>query len=177
MAQEIDFSKFLSKVCKQLELNVLEEMNDSAAQKIAKMGAVTVRREMRQAGVRRSTDTGTHLGRSEKQKASREIYGSVLDTVYKVHTDESSLNYTVKIHSGVSEGREHVGRFISEGTKVNRHNWGVDSGSPVAKNNYMKKARKIVDASAPSIIRKALRKSLNKQINVHGKKVLRNGKR
>ena len=56
--QIMDFSQFLEKVAKKLQDNVLLEMRDDASKKIAKMGQVTVRREMRNAGVRRSTEAG-----------------------------------------------------------------------------------------------------------------------
>ena len=175
--QTMDFSAFLEKVAKKLQDNVLLEMRDDAAVKVAKMGAVTVRREMRRAGIRMSTATGTHLGRSTIQKSRREKYGSVLETSYKISNAEKSYQNDIEVRSGVTKGRHHIGRFLSDGTVKNRNNWGRDSGAPVAKTDWMGKARKIVDASSSAIVKKALNKSLKKQINIHGMKVLRNGKR
>lgn len=169
----IDFSKFLEKVASKLQENILLEMRDDGAKKLAKMAATTVRREARVAGVRRSTETGTHLGRNAKQKAAREKYGSVLDTEHKVSVVDDRASLQVEIRAGISDGRAHVGRFLSEGTQVNRHNWGRDSGSPVQANNFMTKARKIVDSTAGPIVKKALKKSLKKQVKVKGKKVMK----
>lgn len=175
--QVMDFSAFLEKVAKKLQENVLLEMRDGAAKKVAKMGAVTVRREMRRAGVKMSTQTGTHLGRSTIQKSRREKYGSALETAHKVNEAESSYSKDIEIRSGVTRGRHHVGRFLSDGTVRNRNNWGRDSGAPVAKTDWMGKARQVVDASASGIVKKALKKSLKKQVNILGMKVLKNGKR
>jgi hypothetical protein len=175
--QVMDFSAFLEKVASKLQENILLEMRDEAAVKVAKMGAVTVRREMRRAGIRMSTATGTHLGRSTIQKSRREKYGSVLETGYKVSEAEKSYSKDIEVRSGVTKGRHHVGRFLSDGTVKNRNNWGRDSGAPVAKTDWMSKARKIVDASSSSIVKKALKKSLKKQVRIHGMKVLKNGKR
>ena len=77
----------------------------------------------------------------------------------------------MEIRAGVAENRHHVGRFLDKGTGANRQNWGRDSGSPVSATNWMTKARKVFDASASPIIKKALAKSLNKQIKVNGKKI------
>lgn len=172
----MDFSDFMEKVASKLKDNVLLEMRDSASKKIAKMGAVTTRREMRHAGIRRSTETGTHLGRRADQRASREKYGSVLDTQKKFKENNDSASMQMEVRAGVSKERAHVGRFLDKGTVNNRMNWGVDSGAPVQATNWMTKARKVFDASASPIIKKALQKSLNKQVNIHGKKVLKGKK-
>jgi hypothetical protein len=174
----MDFSKFMEKVAKKLQDNILLEMRDNAAEKLARMGQATVRRELRKAGIKRSTETGTHLGRSAKQRASRERYGSVLDTARKVAETTQSYSHDIAVRAGVKKERAHVGRFRDLGTNANRNNWGVDSGAPVPATNWMGKARKLMDSSAPSVIKKALKKSLRKQVNIHGAKVLKkNGKR
>ena len=174
----MDFSRFLEKVAKKLQENVLLEMRDTAADKLARVGQATVRRELRKAGIRRSTETGTHLGRSAKQKASRERYGSVLDTSRKVAEATQSYSHDISVRAGVKKERAHVGRFLDMGTSKNRNNWGRDSGAPVAATNWMGNARKLMDASASPIIKKALDKSLKKQVNILGAKVLKkNGSR
>ena len=172
----MDFSAFMEKVASKLKENVLLEMRDEASKKIAKMGAVTVRRELRNAGIRRSTETGTHLGRRADQKAKREKWGSVLDTQKKFKENNDSASMQMEVRAGISKERAHVGRFLDKGTVNNRQNWGVDSGAPVQTTNWMTKARKVFDASASPIIKKALQKSLNKQINVHGKAVYKKRK-
>lgn len=167
----MDFSEFMEKVASKLKDNVLLEMRDDASKKIAKMGAVTVRRELRHAGIRRSTETGTHLGRNDEQKAKREKWGSVLDTQKKFKENNDSAAMQMEVRAGISKERAHVGRFLDKGTVNNRKNWGRDSGAPVQATNWMTKARKVFDASASPIVKKALQKSLNKQINIHGKAV------
>lgn len=109
-----------------------------------------IEREMKSAGIRNSMATGTHLGRTKKQRVQRQKWGSILEPQYQTRNAKRGKGRLV-FKAGFNDRRAHVARFRSDGTTKNRMNWGRDSGAPVPKTNFMDNARKQVDNIIPNL--------------------------
>ena len=120
-----------------------------------------IEREMKSAGIKNSMATGTHLGRTKKQRVQRQRWGSILEPEYRIKNGRKKGRLIFK--AGFNDRRAHVARFRSDGTKNNRQNWGRDSGSPVPKTNFMKNARSQVDAIIPRLYMRTADKASKKQ--------------
>ena len=157
----VDFDKVVQK-----HLLGLTRLTQAGAEKdftklLGRVSTGIITREMKAAGIKNSMATGTHLGRTKKQRVKRQRRGSILEPEYRLKNGKKKGRLIFK--AGFNDRRAHVARFRSDGTKNNRQNWGRDSGAPVPKTNFMKNARSQVDAIIPRLYTKTAKNAARKQ--------------
>ena len=142
---------------------VFEEVNDELEETVMKVVAqeigVTIRREMRRAGINRSEETGTQDKRSESEKAGyRKQGGSILDTQNKIESyDEDVIAF-----GGVPVGRDYRARFRDQGIEEH-YLWDYERQNPTGSVdgvNYLEKAAKVITQITPRIIDRGITKAL-----------------
>ena len=166
---------YIEKHLKEFLDDIVEDIEMNTAAKIAQMMAVTLEQGMKNAGIRRSEDTGTHLGRSESEKKGyRKQGGSILDQVWKVKSYEDE----VMAFAGTKTSKEYRARFRNDGIS-NHYLWSYKkerSLGEVEGVHYRKNAEKVIKAEIPSMVAKNIRKVKRKyksksyRINLSGKR-------
>lgn len=158
----ISFNDAMAEGLRRINREIDSEVQERAMRKVAKVSSVVIRREMRAAGVQRSSETGSGDRRSvsEKQKVAGE--GSILDVDSKIESyDERDIAFAGHaLHKGA-----YRARFQGDGTEVH-YLWDstktitmADSPNHTGK-HYMQNAAATIRSEAQSIIASALRSAL-----------------
>ncbi len=160
----INFSDALEAGLKDLRLKLNSEVQEKAMAKIATVSSVIIRREMRMSGMKRSSETGTALGRSpsEQQKVASE--GSMFDIEKKVESyDERDIAFAGHaLHKGA-----YRARFQGDGTDVH-YLW--DSTKTISLtpspnhtgHGYLEKAKITIEQESKSIVKKGITSAVRK---------------
>ena len=170
----IDFNQAFAEGMRRLNKQIESDVQKKAMGKVAQVTSVIIRREMRGAGVRRSSETGSGERRSASEKAKVAGQGSILDLDHKTeHYDERDIAFAGHaIHKGA-----YRARFQDAGTKTH-YLW--DSNKKITMSNspnhygkgYLNNAKASVKADSKSIISKAIKAAVKdiKQLKVRVKK-------
>ena len=170
----IDFNEAFAEGMRRLNREIDSEVQKKAMGKVAQVTSVTIRREMRSAGVMRSAETGSGMRRSNSEKMKVGKEGSILDLDHKTeHYDERDIAFAGHaIHKGA-----YRARFQDAGTSVH-YLW--DSKKQKTMNDspnhsgkgYLSNAKASVQADSKSIISKAIKTAVKstKQLKVRVKK-------
>lgn len=158
----ISFTEEVRKGMAELQARLGTDVQDELMPRIAKMVEITIRREMRGSGIKRSSETGTHLGRSASQKEKIESEGSILDLNHKVESyDERDIAFAGHAkHKGA-----YRARFQGDGTSVH-YLWDSSKNITMANSpnenghDYLDNAGRAIQADAKSMVKKAIRKTL-----------------
>ena len=160
----INFNDAFDMGMKNLKHGIHAEVQEKAMEKVARVTQVTIRREMRMAGVKRSSETGTALGRSVKEQQKVASQGSILDLDHKVEEyDERDIAFAGHaLHKGA-----YRARFQGDGTSVH-YLWDSTktrslSNSPnLTGKNYLENAAKFIKAESKSIVSNAIKSAIRK---------------
>jgi hypothetical protein len=170
----IDFNEAFAEGMRRLNEKVESDVQKKAMVKVAQVTSVIIRREMRGAGVMRSSETGSGMRRSKSQKMKMEGEGSILDLDHKAeHYDERDIAFAGHaVHKGA-----YRARFQDAGTETH-YLW--DSKKQRTMNDspnhsgkgYLSNAKSSVKAESKSIISKAIKTAVKgtKQLKVRVKK-------
>jgi hypothetical protein len=160
----INFSDAFNEGMRRLNKSVNSEVQEAAMKKVAQVTSVTIRREMRMAGVKRSSETGSGNRRSASEKIKVAKEGSILDIDHKTESyDERDIAFAGHaIHKGA-----YRARFQGDGTDVH-YLW--DRTKTITMKNspnhtgkgYLQNATASVKADAKSIISKAIKTAVKK---------------
>jgi len=154
-----NFTKFLEEQVKHLEGDVQLAVHKNASNKLAKMSAITLERQMAAKGVRRAKATGTHNLRLPKEKDKADRVGSMLDVYYKVWR---SKDRSKSIIFAGQTSASYKARFVNDGFN-NHHWWGQATGINVKGKHFIEASHKIMRAELPKIIEKSINDVLKRR--------------
>jgi hypothetical protein len=160
----IDFNDAFNEGMRRLNKSVNSEVQEAAMKKVAQVAGTTIRREMRMAGVKRSSETGSGERRSNREEIKVASQGSILDIDHKVESyPERDIAFAGHaLHKGA-----YRARFQDDGTE-DHYLW--DSTKTITMKNspnhtgkgYLRNATASIKADAKSIISKAIKTAVKK---------------
>ncbi len=154
-----DFTKFFQEQVKHLEGDIQLAVHKNASNKLAKMSAITLERQMAVKGVRRAKSTGTHNLRLPKEKDKAGRVGSMLDVYYKVWR---SKDRSKSIIFAGQTSAAYKARFVNDGFQ-NHHWWGQATGINVKGKHFIEASHKIIRAELPKVIDKSINDVLKRR--------------
>lgn len=170
----INFNEAFAEGMRRLNKQIESDVQKKAMKKVAQVTSVTIRREMRGAGIMRSSETKSGSRRSKSQKIKMAQEGSILDLDHKTeHYDERDIAFAGHaLHKGA-----YRARFQDAGTSTH-YLW--DSTKKTTMSNspnhsgkgYLDNAKASVKADSKSIISRAIKTAVKgtKQLKVRVKK-------